>query len=221
MNSALWPVALLTELGQNDDSLVDTLLIWSSLSDSESIMLRHPALFVLAIFAACQSGCAVWMPPTGEVRVHQDESQELTASQAVSPVMAMAPGDIGQIEVGQYAKIWTSVPIESTGSKLEPRMIAGRILTATADEVVLSECVGFEGPGAKRGVLLIHKVPYVSRLFKMTGIGLMPTPIAGAVRLVKSHVVGAYPIPESEWETFQQQRHFERIGVDFDISNSR
>jgi hypothetical protein len=184
-------------------------------------MLRRPSLLVLAVFAICQSGCAVWMLPAGEVQVHQDESHELSASQAVSPVMAMVPGDIGQIEVGQYAKIWTSTPIESTGLDQEPRIVAGRVLAMNGDEVVLSECIGFEGPIAKRRQPLLQKVPYFGRLFKVTGIGMTPMPISGEVRLVKASVVGAYPIPESEWESFHQQPHFERIGVDFDFNSHR
>lgn len=185
-------------------------------------MLRHPSLRALAVFAVFgQSGCAMWALPAGEVRVYENESQELTTSQAVSPVMAMVPGDIGQIEVGQYAKIWTSAPIESTGPGMEPRIVAGRVLAMNADEVVLSECIGFEGPIAKRRQPLLQKVPYFGRLFKVTGIGVTPTPVSGEVRLAKASVVGAYPIPESEWESFHQQPHFERIGVDFDFNSHR
>jgi hypothetical protein len=157
------------------------------------------------------------MLPAGEVQVHKDESHDLSASQAVSPVMAMVPGDIGQIEVGQYAKIWTSTPIESTGLDQEPRIVAGRVLAMNGDEVVLSECIGFEGPMAKRRQPLINKVPVVNRLFKVTGVGMVPKPIEGEVRLAKSLVVAAYSIPESEWESFHQQPHFERMGVEFDF----
>ena len=185
-------------------------------------MLRLPSLRALTVFAVFgQSGCAMWALPTREVRVYQNESKELTTSQAVSPVMAMVPGDIGQVEVGQYAKIWTSTPIESTGPGMEPRIVAGRVLAMNADEVVLSECIGFEGPIAKRRQPLLQKVPYFGRLFKATGIGVTPTPISGEARLAKASVVAAYPIPESEWESFHQQPHFERIGVDFDFDSHR
>ncbi|MDB5344139.1 MAG: hypothetical protein JWP89_2516 [Schlesneria sp.] len=185
-------------------------------------MLRHPSLLVLAAFAVFgQSGCAVWMLPAGKVPVQQDEPQELTASQAMSPVMTMVPGDIDQIGIGQYAKIWTSAPIDSTGPNTEPRIVAGRVLAMNGGEVVLSECVGFERPNYKIRQPLLQTVPYYGRLFKRTGVGVMPTPIPGELRLVKSSVLGACSIPDSEWDSFRQQRQFERIGVDFDFNSHR
>lgn len=188
-------------------------------------MLRPPLLHLLAVFAALsQSGCAVWMLPGAEVQVHHDYSQELTAAQAMSPVMRIEGGDIGQIEVGQYAKIWTANPIDSTESTIRPRIVAGRVLAMNADEVVLSECVGFEEPITRRPEPLVNKIPLVNRLFKVTGVGVTPTPISGEVRLRKSSVVGAYLIPQSEWDSFHQQPHFERVGalgVDFDFNDHR
>lgn len=185
-------------------------------------MLRRPSLLVLAACAAFgQPGCAVWMLPGGEAQVRQDEPHELTAAQAMSPVMTMVPVDIDQIGVGQYTKVWTSARIASTGPSTETRFVAGRVLAINGDEIVLSECVGFERPIYKIRQPLLQKVPYYGRLFKVTGVGVTPRPIPGEVRMLKSSVLGACPIPDSEWESFREQPQFERIGVDFDFNNQR
>lgn len=185
-------------------------------------MFRYPPLFALAVFTVFgQSGCAIWMPPVAQVQVQRDESQEVPLLPVTPGLMAMVPGDVGKIEVGQYAKIWTHDSIESTGGSAEQPIVAGRVLAKNDDEIVLGECVGFERPISKVRQPLLQKVPYYGRLFKMTGVGVMPTPISGEVRLVKSSVLGACPIPDAEWKSFLERPQFERIGVDFDFKNER
>lgn len=185
-------------------------------------MLRHQSLLLLAAFAVVwQSGCVIGTPPVATIQAQQDQSQEAPVLPATPALMAMVPGDVSQITIGQYAKLWISEPDGARPPTGEPRSIAGRVLEMNADEVVLSDGVSFEEPVVKHRQPLLQKVPYFGRLFKTTGVGVTPTPIPGEVRLVKSSVLGACPIPDSEWNSFRQQPHFARIGVDFDFNSHR
>lgn len=185
-------------------------------------MLHHQSLLLLAAFTVVwQSGCVIWTPPVVKIQAQQDQPQEASVLPATPALMAMVPGDVSQITIGQYAKLWILEPDGARPPAGEPRSIAGRVLEINADEVVLGEGVSFDEPVVKYRQPMLQKVPYFGRLFKTTGVGVMPTPIPGEVRLVKSSVLGACPIPDSEWEPFRQQRHFERIGVDFDFDSHR
>lgn len=185
-------------------------------------MARHPLLFSLLVLTACgQFGCVIWTPPVTKTQVEQDERLEAPVLPAAPPSMSLVPGDVSHVAVGQYAKVWISEPDGPRPPTGEPRSIAGRILEMNADEIVLSDCVGFEAPVVKHRQSPLQKIPFYGRLFKMTGVGVTPTPIPGDVRLVRSSVLGACEIPSSEWDGFRQQPHFARIGVDFDFKKNQ
>lgn len=185
------------------------------------MVLRLSPLLLAAFAVFGQSGCVIWTPPVVKIQAQQDQSQEVPVLPATPAMMALVPGDISQIVIGQYAKLWISEPDGARPPTGEPRSIAGRVLAMSADEIVLGNGVSLEEPIVKHRQPLLQKIPYYGRLFKTTGVGVTSTPIDGEVRLVKSSVLGACPIPDSEWESFRQQRHFERIGVDFDFNSNR
>jgi hypothetical protein len=181
------------------------------------LMKAKLTLFMIAVFCG-QSGCAVWTLPVAEVKVQHDDPPREAPLPVTSPMLGMVPGDVNQITTGQYAQLWISEPDGGRPPTGEPRSMAGRVLEMNADEFVLSDCVSFEAPVVQRRQQLLQKIPFYGRLFKMTGVGVTPTPIPGDVRLVRSSVLGACEIPSSEWEWFRQQPHFARIGVDFDLN---
>ena len=184
-------------------------------------MIRQPLLFLTVLTVCAQSGCAIWTLPGTERQVQHDEPPQNAPVPVPSPLSAMVPGDVNQIAMGQYANVWISEPNGARSQTGEPRSIAGRVLEMNADAIVLGDCVSFEAPVVNHPQPLLQKIPYYGRLFKMTGVGVTPTPIPGDVRLEKSSVLGACEIPASEWEWFRQQPHFARIGVNFDSNKTQ
>lgn len=182
-------------------------------------MIPRPLQALLAALIVCvQSGCALWTLPVAEPQAQHEQFEQIIPWQAEAPLV---PGDVDQIAIGQHAQFWITEPTETSRRTGEPRSVAGRVLEVNANEVVVSDGVSFDPPVIKRRQSLLQRVPYYGRLFKMTGVGVIPMPIEGEVRLAKTSVLRACAIPESEWEAFRQQPHFERIGVDFDFSINR
>lgn len=182
-------------------------------------MIRHPLMLFFTVLAVCaQSGCAIWMWPGAEPQVQHGQIEQIIPWQAESPLV---PGDVDQITIGQHAQFWIAEPVETSRRDGEPKLIAGRILEVNANEIVVTDGVSFDPPVMKRRQSPLQRIPYYGRLFKTTGVGVMPVPIEGEVRLAKASLLGACAISESEWDEFRQQPHFERIGVDFDFSMNR
>lgn len=182
-------------------------------------MIRHPLMLFFTVLAVCaQSGCAIWMWPGAEPQVQHGQIEQIIPWQAESPLV---PGDVDKITIGQHAQFWITELVDTCRPAGEPRLIAGRVLEVNADEIVVSDGISFDSPVMKRRQSPLQRIPYYGRLFKTTGVGVIPMPIEGEVRLTKASVLGACAIPESEWDALRQQPHFERIGVDFDFNSHR
>ena len=171
---------------------------------------RVPIMLLAAIFTGCQSGCASTSFPIGPDQSDLDIRQG-TPVAAPDTMYGLQPGKYGEFLV-------SSLPSEGA-SAARRTTIAGQIVTMSADEVVLTDCIRLEEP-EQLSRPPFARVPYVNRLFKVTGVEAKSTPVSGEVRLPKSSILAATSIPEAHWPAYREGPHFERVGVDFDFNVS-
>jgi len=173
---------------------------------------------IILVLAVVLPGCAIWSLPTAD-RPPVRESNSLPLPEPQLRVMTgRVPIELEQITPGQYCEFAMSAPPSGDGAQVtHPRVIAGRVVSVDATDVVLTESVSIGRclPATARKPRL-NKVPYVNRLFKTTGIGFETVPIPGELRIPRSSIKDVSSISPQQWPTIRDGE-FERIGVDFDF----
>ena len=160
--------------------------------------------FIPAIACLTLSGCTVFLHP-----ISTSEVSELPADAIVSAtdIAALAEGSRVHINRKQVAN--------------DRSEIVGTVLKASPQGIALMNC---ENHGrAERSVPVLNKVPYVSRLFKNTGVGVERVPVLwvsirdiSAVSVIEAPPSN-YVAPQLPLDT-SDEPYFERIGVDFDFN---
>jgi hypothetical protein len=167
---------------------------------------------LLTVAVGGQSGCAILMFP-----MKPDPSTQAVSEVPYSPPsIAMAPADLSKIEPGNYAQFYLPRMSSEHEGKPNLKWIGGRVIAIDAEDIVLTECVVPSNLSTTSPKTILERVPYYNRYFKKTGWGTYPTSIPGELRIPKSSIVLATPIPNSEWQSFLQP-HFERIEFDYEV----
>lgn len=160
--------------------------------------------FIPGVACLILSGCTTILHPvaTSEVAEHAAE-----ANVSAGDIAALAEGSRVHINRKQLAN-----------NRSE---IVGTVLKASPHGIALMNC---ENHGrTERGVPVLNKVPYVSRLFKNTGVGVERVPVLW-VSIREISAVSVIEAPPSNYVAPQlpldtsDEPYFERIGVDFDFN---
>ena len=126
-----------------------------------------------------------------------------------------------QLKPGQHVQLITgenltgSHPGSSVGTTL---LIAGTVKSIDGGRIVLHDAAVLDSDSTQRGVTIINKLPYISRVFKNTETFLRGTPIPGEVTIERSAILRAGEIAEERLQSLRNSGDFERIGVDFDFT---
>lgn len=162
-----------------------------------------PKLLTLILLTSAVSGCAVF-----------DTAPSATAeNSAVAPVLP-------QVSAEEAAAVPEGAMVEIEGGCISGASRAkttGTVLKAGPEGIALANCVR-EGH-SMTGTPILNKVPYVSRLYKNTGVGWEAVPVLWVPREAMSAVRVIEPpspddvAPAIEIETAMSAP----LGVDFDF----
>ena len=92
----------------------------------------------------------------------------------------------------------------------------GTVESVNAQTVVLKDAIQIIEGGATRGVPIVSKVPYFSRMFRSTGVGRESRKMPDDVTIPRNKIGGAFELSASGAETLMFLQQVERIGVDYE-----
>lgn len=175
-------------------------------------------LLLLAFVLQSLAGCALWSLPSMKQPSIADNSGQHSPPPQMKVMTGLLPIGLDQIQPGQYCEFTINGPIApDTASVALLPVIAGRVVSMDSSDVVLAESVAIDRSApATHHASQLNKVPYISRLFKSTGIRSNTTQIPGELRLARSSIQHASSIPADQWDTVRDGG-FIRIGIDFDV----
>lgn len=129
--------------------------------------------------------------------------------------------DPKELKPGQHVQLLTGENL--SGDFLDEvemftRSFAGTVKANDGDRLVLQDFVMIHEARSQSGVPILSKVPYVSRLFKNTGVARQGISIPGEVALERSKILHASELTDDSFKTIRQNGGYERIGVDFDFN---
>ena len=122
------------------------------------------------------------------------------------------PIEVDKLVAGQTVRIISSVDKKREDRKDGRDDVAvyfGTIESVENDSIVLKDALLVKEQRQTRGTPVLHKVPYVSRVFKRTGLGTSYLPLPDGVTVPRSKIVTAFPATTVA---------VDRIGVDFDFN---
>lgn len=140
---------------------------------------------------------------------------KMTAVESPIPQEPMRT-QLARLQPGEQVQVLTKQPDSETRT-------TGVVLHSSPDGLALMNCVT-EGRASSQPPWMLHKVPYVSRLFKNTGVGKERIPVlwlpAGSAWEVSVLAPPApdFVAPQLPLNT-QHGPEFERIGIDFDFND--
>jgi len=179
--------------------------------------MKPPVIFRhAAIFACGLSGCALWTSAPLATTSSAEPPVQVVLHEFRPHVHAI---EWNQLTPGQYCELITSVPPDDVRQSAGPEVtkIAGLVTAVDETSVTLTEAISIDlRQLAHHRAPMIQRVPYVSRLFKNTGILIPPTPIPGELRVLRTSIRGASRIDSAGWPGIRRGE-FERIGIDFDM----
>ena len=129
--------------------------------------------------------------------------------------------DPQELKPGQHVQLLTGENL--SGDFLDEvemctRSFAGTVKANDGDRLVLQDFVMIHESRSQTGVPILSKVPYVSRLFKNTGVARKGISIPGEVALERSKILHASELSDDRFQTMRKNDGYERIGVDFDFN---
>jgi hypothetical protein len=170
---------------------------------------RVPLVLVAVLFMCSQSGCAMLLFPI------RSEQSALDLRQG-TPVPG--PDNLHGLEPGKHGELLVSSLPSEDPSGNRRTTIAGQIVAVSENEIVLTDCIRFEEQVQPAHERPFSRVPYLNRLYKVTGVEYKSNPVPGEVRIPKSSILAATVISETNWPAYREGPHFERVGIDFDFN---
>lgn len=181
------------------------------------------ALSLIAAVSTCFAGCSLVQPAelnvrhelTPQTRLEFVKDAEAFLVECETSVPTLDPK---QLKVGQHIQILTGgVPVTDFPEFIAlPTKVAGTVKVISNGRVVLQDVVMINDRRTQQAVPIVSKVPYVSRLFKNTGVGREVASVPGEVAIELSEILHAKALTDAEFEDIQKYG-VERIGVDFDV----
>ena len=184
---------------------------------------------VVAVLTTCFAGCSLLQPPDTAVSTEdrlQPFGQEVGYMEVfiVNEQGRMPKIDPGELKPGQHVRLITGEGCDNPDFldevSMMSRSFAGTVKSndGNGNRLVLQDVVMINEARSQTGVPVISKVPYVSRLFKNTGVGRQGISIPGEVALERSGILYACQLTDDKFKTIRQNGGEERIGVDFDFN---
>ena len=92
----------------------------------------------------------------------------------------------------------------------------GTVESVNAQTVVLKDAIQIIESGATRGVPIVNKVPYFSRMFRNSGVGRESRKMPDDVTIPRNKIAGAFELSASGAETLMFLQQVERMGIDYE-----
>ena len=176
-------------------------------------MWRHVGgLSLLAFLASSCSGCSLVQPPDSAVSTKE---RPLLGGQPVATLDVFLVNEQGrlpkidpkELKPGQHVQLLTGENL--SGDFLDEvemctRSFAGTVKANDGDRLVLQDFVMIHEARSQTGVPVLSKVPYVSRLFKSTGVGRKGVSIPGEVALERSKILHACELTDDNFKAIRQ-----------------
>ncbi len=159
--------------------------------------------FIPVIACLILSGCTAILHPVATSEVAELPAEAIVSAKDIASLTEGSRVQINRKQVSNYRS-----------------EIVGTVLKASPQGIALMNC---ENHGrTERGVPVLNKVPYISRLFKNTGVGVERVPVLW-VSIREISAVSVIEAPPSNYVAPQlpldtsDEPYFERIGIDFDF----
>lgn len=181
---------------------------------------------LIAVLATCFAGCSLVQPPDSAMSTEDRPQLGVQPVATLDFYLVNEQGrlpkiDPKELKPGQHVQLLTGENL--SGDFLDEvnmctRSFAGTVKANDGDRLVLQDFVMIHEARSQTGVPIVSKVPYVSRLFKNTGVARQGISIPGEVALERSKILYACQLTEDSFLTMRQNGGYERIGVDFDFN---
>lgn len=177
-------------------------------------------LWALAVMVCALPGCMLWSLPSSNKQSIRDSSTLPSVEPQLREMTGLVPIEFSQIKPGAYCEFSMVGPISpETPAVAESPVIAGRVVSVDASGVVLTDSVSIDRTARTRAKPApFRKVPYLSRLYKNTGVGVETIPIPGEIRVPRTSIDRASSISPEQWPTIRDGG-FVRVGIDFDFDS--
>lgn len=180
-------------------------------------------LTFLMTLATWTSGCSLVQPaeskvqPEPALQMSMDELRELQ-SFLIQGETSVPTLDPKQFHVGQHVHMIAgdSPTTLDQEIRLLTSSIAGTVKEVSTDRVVLQDLMMVK-TGRSQGVPVVSKVPYISRLFRNSGVGRVSTAVPGELTIEMSSILHSSELSEVEFDAMQKNAQSQRIGVDYDF----
>jgi hypothetical protein len=93
---------------------------------------------------------------------------------------------------------------------------AGTVVSVDAHQIILKDAVQIIEHRATQATPIVSKVPYVSRIFRNTGVAHQSRRIPESVTVPRTRIAAAYELSPSGMESLRMLRQSDEIGIDFD-----
>lgn len=147
-------------------------------------------------------------------------SRDSQVTRACSPRQAAALPEGARVEL---TRAWNELGLVTERQYRTQRI--GTVLKASPDGVALINCTVEQWAGAGGLNRQLNRIPYVSRLFRNTGVGAFTVPVVwvpldeiGEVRVVEPPPADYAPVDLTIETVSRTGPQFEAIGVDFDFA---
>ena len=180
-----------------------------------------------AVLTTCVAGCSLVEPAAQTVSSAVDRPQPSAQPVATLDVFLvneqgrLPKMDPKELKPGQHVQLLTGENL--SGDFLDEvemctRSFAGTVKANDGDRLVLQDFVMIHEARSQTGIPILSKVPYVSRLFKNTGVARQGISIPGEVAFERSKILHASELSDDRFQTMRQNGGYERIGVDLDFN---
>lgn len=130
------------------------------------------------------------------------------------------PGLIAELKPGQHVCLLTHSTVSRTPNSVRRSIeqVAGTIVSVDEDALVLNNAVKLTEGRTMTGTPIVSKLPYVSRLFKNSGVGREAISIPGEVSIVRSKIQGIGNLTADDLAGLHKTSDSMKMGVDFDYN---
>lgn len=175
---------------------------------------------MLVLLLGVISGCAVWRLPDSQLSEAMSETDGAPPPERLVQFSSFpAVIDVEDLKVGEYCEMQIPSPPAELGPQqpTDSTKLAGRVASISESTVVLVDVISVDDRIVRMNVApTMNKIPYVSRLFKNTGVLVSPVKIPGELAIPRSSIHLLVRIDANTWPQYQQSG-FQRIGIDFDF----
>ena len=185
--------------------------------------MKHAALVIssVALILCLSSGCITSGSPTKNDSVLSDG---IRPDQPLDPAATLTQP--AQVSVGQVVEIWRAQGPRAAADKTPPgnppaapvQRYSGTVVRAAADEIELQPAALLVQVAEVSAVPLLGRIPYVNRAFRNQRLTDQLQPLNDSIIVPRSEIIAVYDLSQLSAERLQSLRPYERIGVDFDVS---